>query len=75
MHDNRSIQDLINSHQPGWALERRFYTDPAMYALELESILFKNWFMAGHESQIPNNGDFIVARMDKESAIVVRGSD
>ena len=31
--------------------------------------------MAGHESQIPNNGDYIVARMDKESAIVVRGDD
>ena len=75
MYDNRSISELVNSHQPGWALERRFYTDPSIYALELDAILFRNWFMAGHESQIPNNGDYIVARMDKESAIVVRGDD
>jgi Rieske 2Fe-2S family protein len=31
--------------------------------------------MAGHASQIPNPGDFLVARMDRESAIVVRGAD
>lgn len=75
MQDNTSIQDLVRDHRPGWALHRRFYTDPAVYELELERILFRNWFMAGHESQVPLSGDYLVARMDKESAIVVRGSD
>ena len=75
MQDTRSVQELISDHKPGWALEQRFYTDPAVYQLELERILLRNWFVAGHVSQIPDRGDFIVSRLDKESAIVVRGSD
>jgi phenylpropionate dioxygenase-like ring-hydroxylating dioxygenase large terminal subunit len=70
-----TLQDLVNNHRPGWALDQQFYTDPDIYREELERILFGNWFMAGHVSQIPNNGDYLVARMDKESAIIVRGSD
>ena len=75
MKDTRSLQELIASRKPGWSLDQRFYTDPDMYELELQKILLKNWFIAGHVSQIPNKGDYIVGTMDKESAIVVRGTD
>jgi len=73
--DAGEIQQLIAGQESGWSLEQRFYTDPAIYQLELERILLSNWFVAGHLSQIPNEGDFVIGRMDKESAIVVRGSD
>jgi phenylpropionate dioxygenase-like ring-hydroxylating dioxygenase large terminal subunit len=75
MNDTRSLQELISSRKPGWSLDQRFYTDPCMYDLELQKILLKNWFIAGHVSQLPDKGDFIVTRLDKESAIIVRGSD
>jgi Rieske 2Fe-2S family protein len=75
MKNTRSLQDLIDSRKPGWALEQRFYTDPDMYELELQKILLKNWFMAGHVSQLPNKGDFIVSRLDRESAIICRGAN
>ena len=75
MKDTSSLQELIANRKPGWSLDQRFYTDPDMYELELQKILLKNWFLAGHVSQIPNNGDFIVGTLDKESAIIVRGSD
>jgi len=74
MQDSRSIQELIRNRKPGCALERRFYSDPAVYELELERILLRNWFAVGHVSQIPDPGDFLVGTMDKESAIIVRGS-
>jgi len=75
MNDTRSIQELIANRKSGWSLDQRFYTDPDMYELELQKILLKNWFIAGHVSQVPNKGDFIVGTIDKESAIIVRGSD
>ena len=31
--------------------------------------------MAGHVSQIPQAGDYVVTRLDQESAIIVRGDD
>jgi phenylpropionate dioxygenase-like ring-hydroxylating dioxygenase large terminal subunit len=75
MHDNRSITELVANQEPGKPLEQRFYTDPAIYELELDRILMSNWFMAGHVSQIPAEGDFFVANWANESVIVVRGSE
>ena len=72
--DTRSITELLASHKPGYALEQRFYTDPAIYALELERIVFCNWILVGHESEFSEPGDFQVLRVGGESAIIVRGS-
>ncbi len=74
MHDTRSISELIAKQEPGKPLEQQFYTDPAIYQLELERILTRNWFLAGHISQVPEEGDFFVTNWANESAIVVRGS-
>jgi Rieske 2Fe-2S family protein len=69
------IQQLIDNQQPGWSLSQRFYTDPAVYELELERIITKNWILAGHESQLPESGDYKVLNVANESAIIVRGKD
>ncbi|NIV16843.1 MAG: Rieske 2Fe-2S domain-containing protein [Woeseiaceae bacterium] len=73
--DRRTIAELIAEQRPGFALERRFYTDPDIYALELERIIGRNWILAGHQSQFPESGDFKVVKVANESAIIVRGSD
>ena len=73
--DKRSIAELIADQQPGYSLEQRFYTDPDIYALELERIIYRNWILAGHASQLPDPGDFKVLNVAGESAIIVRGTD
>jgi Rieske 2Fe-2S family protein len=73
--DNRSIEELIASQKPGFALEQRFYTDPAIYELELERIIMRNWVMVAHESEFADIGDFKTIQIAGESAIIVRGSD
>jgi Rieske 2Fe-2S family protein len=75
MSDNASITDLIASQKPGWALDQRFYTDPEIYQLELDRIVTRNWILAGHASQIPDAGDYLVFSLANESAIIVRGKD
>ncbi len=75
MSDNASIADLIASQKPGWALDKRFYTDPEIYQLELDRIVTRNWILAGHASQIPDAGDYLVFSLTNESAIIVRGKD
>ena len=35
----------------------------------------RNWIMAGHQSELPEQGDFKVFNVAGESAIIVRGSD
>lgn len=75
MHDKRSIRELIACQKPGWSLEQRFYTDPEIYRLELENIVTRNWILAGHESQLPEAGDYRVLNVANESAIIVRNKD
>jgi Rieske 2Fe-2S family protein len=73
--DTRTIAELISSHEQGYSLDQRFYTDPAIFELELERIITRNWILAGHQSELPEPGDFKVLNVANESAIIVRGSD
>ncbi len=74
-NDDRSIAELIASHKPGHSLDQRFYTDPAIYDLEIEKIVNRNWILAGHASSVLLPGDFKVLNVGQESAIIVRGKD
>lgn len=73
--DTRTIAELIASQKQGYSLDQRFYTDPAIYELEIERIITRNWILAGHQSELPKPGDFKVLNVANESAIIVRGSD
>ena len=75
MRDSRSIRELIACQKPGWSLEQRFYTDPEIYALELDNIVTRNWIFAGHVCQLAEAGDYLVHRVANESAIVVRSDN
>ena len=52
-----------------------FYTDLSVYALELERVVYRNWILAGHVSELAAPGDFKVMKVAGESAIIVRGED
>ena len=70
-----TTEELIASQKPGRALERRFYTDDDVYELELERVVNRNWILAGHQSELPEPGDFKLFNVARESAIIVRGKD
>jgi len=74
-YDTRPFSELIAAQKPGHALDRRFYVDGSIYALELERIVMHDWILAGHVSELAEPGDFKVVSVAGESAIVVRGSD
>ena len=57
------IAELFRKHKPGWSLDQRFYTDPDIYALELDRIVMRNWVLAGHLSEIPQPGDFLLQKV------------
>ena len=59
-HESQSIAALIAAQKPGHSLDQRFYTDPGIYELELEKIISRNWFLAGHVSELAEPGDFKV---------------
>ena len=53
-------------------ISREIFVSEAIYAEELERIFARSWLFVGHESQIPNPGDYVVSRMGEESVILCR---
>jgi phenylpropionate dioxygenase-like ring-hydroxylating dioxygenase large terminal subunit len=56
-------------------LPRDFYTDPAIFEYDMERMLLRHWFCAGHISSIPRSGDFLVVDLGLESIIIIRAAD
>ncbi len=69
------VSGLIAARKPGFALDRAFYCDPAVYARDMERVFMREWLYAGHASQIPEPGDYFLFDVAGESVIVVRGDD
>lgn len=56
-------------------VHRRVYTDPAIFTLEMERIFGRAWIFIGHASQIPNPGDWYLARVGTRQIVVSRHDD
>ena len=54
------------------SVSREIFVDPGVYQQELQSLFPRAWLFIGHESQIPNPGDFFTSRMGEESVILCR---
>jgi phenylpropionate dioxygenase-like ring-hydroxylating dioxygenase large terminal subunit len=54
------------------AVDRRLFVDGGIYRLEQERIFGKCWLYVGHETQLPNKGDFLSTTMGEDPVFVVR---
>jgi Rieske 2Fe-2S family protein len=53
-------------------LPRNYFVSLEIFADEREKIFFKQWLVVGHQSQIANAGDYLVAEVADESLIIAR---
>lgn len=56
-------------------LEARYYTDPAIFEAEMKGLLARSWQFAGHESAVPEPGDYFSFEIAGESLFCIRGRD
>lgn len=66
-----SPRDLVRAD----AVHRSVYTDPAIFALEMERIFGRAWLYLAHDSELPNPGDYVVRHMGTQGVILTRGKD
>jgi len=51
------------------------YTSDQQYEFEVRNILKREWLCVGHQSQVPNPGDYFNLELLGEPMVVVRGKD
>lgn len=65
------IQSLVQPDR----VHKRVYTDPAIFELEMDRVFGQAWLYVGHESQVPNVGDYFTTRLGREPVVMVRHTD
>jgi len=65
----------LQARRSGMSLDRKFYTDPDFYRLDLETIFTRDWMFAGHDCEIPGPGDYLTMQIGDYPIIVLRGRD
>ena len=71
MKDQPDINDIARPD----GMAARAYTDPNVFALEMERIFRRAWIFVGHESQVPHSGDFRRTHMGIDEVLLVRQPD
>jgi len=71
----KEIIRLVESQPERHSLAREFYSDPDIYERDIERIFLRSWLYAGHQSEIPNPGDWFLYDLAGESVIIARGLD
>jgi len=74
---NLDLESLVidNTAAGLFRVNRRVFTDPEILDLERQRVFEQCWIYAGHESEIPQAGDFRSRQVAGRPVILVRGSD
>ena len=66
---------LVDQRENRFRVHTRAYTDPGVFAAEMERIFSKTWVFVGLECEIPNSGDFKTAHIGLQPVIVSRTAE
>ncbi len=70
-YTDQQIAELVRED----SVHKSVYTDPEIFKLEMDRIYGRAWIYAGHESQVPNVGDYHTTRIGDQDVIMVRAMD
>ncbi len=72
MPESVSVDALIARRKPGYSLEAPFYTNQAIFDLDLKAIFGRHWIYVGVEPEIAEPGDCVTVDIGRASVIILR---
>ncbi|HEY1275584.1 MAG TPA: Rieske 2Fe-2S domain-containing protein [Thermoleophilaceae bacterium] len=69
------MEQLVREDNGHFHVSRRAWFDEDVLRLELERIYSRAWLFVGHESEIPEPGDYVTRRLGMEPVVVTRTKD
>ena len=70
-----TLAALLDEQPDGFSLHQPFYRDTTIYQRELERVFMRSWLYAGHLSQLPRTGDYLLYELADESVIIIRADE
>jgi benzoate/toluate 1,2-dioxygenase subunit alpha len=67
--------DLIDDDDRMFRVHGSIYSDAQVFAAEMRNIFTRTWVYVGHESEIPNTGDYTTTSIGQQPVIVSRHED
>jgi len=62
----------LQKQKPGHAIDPYFYRSHVVYQKELSGLIFRSWIYAGHVSEVPKAGDYLLFEIGEDSIIITR---
>jgi benzoate/toluate 1,2-dioxygenase subunit alpha len=75
MSKYRGDFDAIRALMREGEIHRDLYIDEELFQLEMEHVFGASWVYVGHESQIPNPGDYYTTTVGLQPVVMVRDAD
>lgn len=75
MLDDSELQSLLAARKPAHSLPRPFYTDPEVFAADMEKIWYRDWLFAIAAAEVPKTGSYVSLQIGAYAIIIVRGAD
>ncbi len=72
MNRYRDDPHLIRSLVRGGEVHRDVYIDPELFDLEMQRLWHTAWVYVGHDSQVPNAGDFYTTEIARQPLLMTR---
>lgn len=71
----RSFADLVADDPDEFRIHGSVYTDPEVFAAEMERIFERSWVYVGHVSELPASGDYKTVLIGTQPVIISRHED
>jgi benzoate/toluate 1,2-dioxygenase alpha subunit len=69
--DPQAIRSLVHPDH----VHRSLYLDREIFELEMERIFGRTWIYIGHDSLVPNRGDYVTTRVGQQPLVMSRHTD
>jgi len=66
---------FVDNPKDSYTLPARYYLDDSIHALEMEAIFYRQWWYAGHVSQVSKSGDYLTTDIGDQSILVTRDKE
>ncbi len=70
-----SIERLVDTRVPGYALEAPFYTSDDIYDLDIKAIFARHWLFVASDGEVPEAGDYLTLDLGPYPILVIRDDD